>query len=71
MFKSAVSSIPDGAVLIRPSWLHRASYFTQGARLALRVHVIVHSIGMTRHDGSIVRHATSSETHRKIVSFVL
>ena len=71
VFKSAVSSVPDKAVLIRPGRLHRASHFTQGARFALRVHIIVQNIGITRHDGSIVRHATSLETHRKIVSFVL
>ena len=71
MFKSAVSSVPDEAVLIRPGRLHRASHFTQGARFALRVHIIVQNIGITRHDGSIVRHAMSSETHRKTVSFVL
>ena len=52
MFKSAVSSVPDEAVLIRPSRLHRASYFTQDARLALRVHIIVQNV-RHRHDGSI------------------
>ena len=71
MLKSAVSPVPDEAVLIRPSWLHRASHFTQGARFALRVRVIVQHIGVTRHDDSIVRHAMLSETHRKTVSFVL
>ena len=52
MFKSAVSSVPDKAVLIRPSRLHRASHFTQGARFALRVHIIVQNV-RHRHDGSI------------------
>ena len=46
---SAVSTVPDEAVLIRPSRLHRASYFTRGARLAMRVYVIIQH----RHDGSV------------------
>ena len=71
MFKFAVSSVPDKVVLIRPSRLHRASHFTQGARSALRVHVIVQNIGITRHDSSVVRHAISSEIHRKTVNSVL
>ena len=68
MFKSAVSTVPDEAVLIRPGRLHLVSYYTQGARLALRVYVIVHNIGITEASEC---QTISSETQRKTVSFCI